>query len=340
MRLPPLSMVRKRWELWWEARLPKSNEVTLTHRNLYILPTKTGWVFAVVLIVLLLASINERVNLGYGLVFLLGSSALAAAHLTHGNLQGIGLRLLSVRSAHAGDTLRLNISMRNASSREGRLGIQVFILTGGEHQVELPPGGDVTVTLDIPAGQRGWMTLPRITIASSYPLGFFRAWAYWLPQSQVLVWPALDASAPPLPRAVTDSGQGSPIPSRHSPQDVQDGLRDYRHGDPLRWIAWKKSSHAIAAGTGLVSRTSEQSRSEDLWLDYGQSVGLSGLSKEARLSRLATWLLAAEEEAQGTAGLYGLKLPGMELPCGSGNSHLKTCLDTLATWSAGDVEQA
>jgi hypothetical protein len=62
----------------------------------------------------------------------------------------------------------------------------------------------------------------------------------------------------------------------------------------------------------LVSRTSEQGRSPDLWLDYEHSPSLAGLDTEARLSRLATWLLEAENRLEGPSGTYGLKLPGLD----------------------------
>ncbi|MBH1986939.1 MAG: DUF58 domain-containing protein, partial [Burkholderiales bacterium] len=52
-----------------------------------------------------------------------------------------------------------------------------------------------------------------------------------------------------------------------------------------------------------------------------------------RLSRLASWLIAAEQEAAGQGRPYGLRLPGRELACNSGPTHLKACLDSLATWS-------
>jgi uncharacterized protein (DUF58 family) len=47
---------------------------------------------------------------------------------------------------------------------------------------------------------------------------------------------------------------------------------------------------------------------------------------EERLSRLARWVLLAEE-----GGLrYGLKLPGVEVPLGDGFAHRERCLKELA----------
>lgn len=326
------TLLLQRWQAWWDARLPRADQLTLTHRNLYILPTRAGWSLALVLLVLLVASINERVNLGYALTFLLGGSALAATHLTHGNLQGLQLRLLSARSVHAGSVLQVGIGLHNLHRTKGRWGLRVHAQDGLAQDVEVAPGQDTVVELDVTASQRGWLSLPRITVESAYPMGLFLAWSYWRPLSKVLIWPALDPLAPPLPSWQSDAALSSSARQAAQSTEPPEGLRDYRRGDPLRWIAWKKSSHAIASGTGLVSRTSEQGRSPDLWLDYESSPGLSGLNTEARLSRLATWLLNAESGTDGHNATYGLKLPGQTVPCGRGATHLRACLDTLATW--------
>lgn len=105
------SAVRQRWRAWvaawWAARLPRQDTVTLTHRNLYILPTRAGWAFIVVVLVLLLASINEQLNLGYALTFLLGGSALVGLHQTHANLHGLQWQWHPPTRVHAGAALSL-----------------------------------------------------------------------------------------------------------------------------------------------------------------------------------------------------------------------------------------
>lgn len=314
--------------------MPRQDQLTLAQRNLYILPTRAGWSFGVVVIVLLLASINEQINLGYGLSFLLGGAGMAALYQTHGNLQGVSLTLSGLHSVHAGQVLRLPVALSNQHRRLGRYGLQV---SAGTHSLpqfaDLLPAQDGHVEMDVPTQERGWLSLPRLTIETRYPLGLFRAWAHWRPRSQALIWPALEAHAPALPDdGSADEDEQARSVSRQG-LDQPEGLRDYRRGDPMRWIAWKKSSHALAAGTGLVTREPAASRSPDRWLDFERSPGLNALATEARLSRLATWLIMAEQEAAGQGRPYGLRLPGRELACNSGPAHLKACLDSLATWS-------
>lgn len=334
------SALSRRWLTWWEARLPRQDRIQLTQRNLYILPTRAGWGFAAVVAVLLLASINEQVNLGYALSFLLAGAGMAALYQTHGNLQGVNLSLSSVRSVHAGDVVRLSVNLSNPHRRRGRYGLQVWI---GEPALpgfaDLPPGGEGHIEVDVPTVRRGWMTLPRLTIETRYPLGVFRAWAHWRPASQVLVWPTPDPHAPPLPEGLAVAEARNVQVASRQGSELPEGLRDYRRGDPLRWIAWKKSSHSLASGNGPVSREPVSSRNPDRWLDFEHSPGLEGLSPEARLSRLATWLLQAEEESSRNGRPYGLRLPGVERPCSCGSAHLRACLDDLASWDAAGAGQ-
>ena len=61
----------------------------------------------------------------------------------------------------------------------------------------------------------------------------------------------------------------------------------------------------------------------ELWLmlsDLPTSLGL-----EARLSRLAGWVLAAER----SGAHYGLRLPGTELAPARGDAHRSACLEAL-----------
>jgi uncharacterized protein (DUF58 family) len=150
----------------------------------------------------------------------------------------------------------------------------------------------------------------------------------------VLVWPALDPLAPPLPEGISEVPDAHMIRPFTPSAEMPEGLRAYRRGDALRWIAWKKSSHALASGTGLVSREPAAGRTPDLWLDWHLSPGLQGLTDEARLSRLASWVILADREP-GLA--YGLILPGRTIECGQGSHHLRACLDALALWGLTDT---
>ena len=337
---------RGRWQKWFDARSPRQDQLLLHQGNVYILPTRVGWAFAMVVLTILMASINEQVNLGYALSFLLGGAAMAAIYQTHGNLQGLRLQFTSVHSVHAGQSLRWELQIHNPHRSLDRLAVQIgedppSDLSGhpgkppafGQRAqfVDVPALASVPVQVDTQTVQRGWLPLPRLRVETQYPLGFFRAWAFWRPQSRVLVWPRLDPLAPPLP--TSSDPRGAPRQRGTQQQDeLAHSLRTYRRGDPMRLIAWKKSSQALSAEAGLFSREHGGSLAgSQLWLDYN-APDLAALDGEARLSRLCSWLLMAEQAAQVQDMDYGLRLPELELGCGRGSAHLRQCLDSLATW--------
>src|SRR6185437_5813319 len=59
----------------FRAAVPEPPPVTLGQRRIFILPTRQGYAFALMLLLLLLASINYSLSLGFLLTFLLGSMA-------------------------------------------------------------------------------------------------------------------------------------------------------------------------------------------------------------------------------------------------------------------------
>ena len=69
MKQRPFTYLQSRFRAWFENRLPLSDHITLTQRTVYILPTRPGLMLGVTLLILLVASINYQLNLGYLLTF-------------------------------------------------------------------------------------------------------------------------------------------------------------------------------------------------------------------------------------------------------------------------------
>ncbi|MCW5672314.1 MAG: DUF58 domain-containing protein, partial [Hydrogenophaga sp.] len=102
---------------WLHSRLPRRDTLTLTQRNVYILPTRAGWMLALTLLLLLVASINYQLNLGYLLTFLLAGCAVVGMHVCHGNLRGTTLHLSPPDPVHAGQAAALDIRLTSERSR-------------------------------------------------------------------------------------------------------------------------------------------------------------------------------------------------------------------------------
>src|SRR5258706_16017902 len=121
----PIALVQARFRRWWQARLPRTDTQLLTQRNVYILPTRAGLMFAATLLVLLLASINYQLNLGYVLTFLLAGSGLVSMHLTHATLRGLTLHLKPLAPVFAGDAAILSVVLTSPGSARFGIGLKV-----------------------------------------------------------------------------------------------------------------------------------------------------------------------------------------------------------------------
>jgi uncharacterized protein (DUF58 family) len=317
--------LRERWRRWWTARLPRADRWTLTQRNIYIVPTRAGLLFALTLLLMLVASINYQLNLGYVLTFLLAGAGLVSMHVTHNTLRGLVLQLRTTVPGFAGEALAVEVVL--TSPGHERHGIAVaFDAPAAERQetwVDVPAQGQASAHLSFVPERRGRHLLPTVRVATQFPFGLFRAWSLWRPQAQVLAWPAPERPAAPLPLPLPRAG--APLDGARAERGEFDGVRAYQRGDTLRQVVWKK-----AARTGeLVSRDARTSASRELWLDWPATAGAGHGDTEARLSRLAAWVLAADR-----AGVdHGLRLPGVELPPAQGDAHRRRALEALALWT-------
>lgn len=318
--------MRQRARQWWHARHPRCDTWTLSQRNIYIVPTRAGLMYVLVLLVMLLASINYQLSLGYVLTFLLAGAGFVSMHLTHGTLSGLTLHLRPPQPGFAGEALALEIVVAAPSRwRHGiGLGFNAWpdARTAREHDVfiDVPAGGQASAQLAAMPAHRGLHEVPTLRAQTRYPFGLFRAWTVWRPAAQMLAWPAPERPPAPLPASPAMAGDAAQ--RRPSASGEFEGVRAYRRGDAVKRVVWKK-----AARTGeLVSRDTSSALQQELWLDW-QQAQLSGT--EARLARLAAWVLAAE--AAGVA--HGLRLPGVEIAPGSGMAQRRRSLDALALWS-------
>jgi uncharacterized protein (DUF58 family) len=323
-RLRPLGAAGARIRQWWLARHPVSDTWTLDQRNIYILPTRGGWAFGLTLVVMLLASVNYQLNLGYVLTFLLAGSGLVSIHQTHGTLRGLTLRLRPPAAVFAGEAALLEVVMSNTGGPRHGIGIRFQEQRNGHRGAwcDVPALGQASAHLSVVPGTRGWHAVPTVVVETRFPFGLFRAWTHWRPASAVLAYPKPEQPAPQLPAAQSAPG-GTPQARRGQGGEL-DGVRAWRRSDGLRQVVWKK----VARSGQLVSRDTVAESSRELWLDWPATLGADRTGDEARLSRLAAWAISAER--QGLS--YGLRLAGRQIDPDRGDAHLRGVLRELALW--------
>ena len=322
--LQPAASLRARFQRWLGARLAPTDTLLLTQRNVYILPTRAGFMFGLTLLLLLLGSVNYQLNLGYVLTFLLAGSGVVAMHLTHATLRGLTLHLKPVAAVFAGNAAVLDVVLTSPGS--ARFGIGLKLAGSADRTltwIDVPALGQAHAQVSFVPATRGHHAAPTLSAETRFPLGLFRAWTVWRPAARLLAYPKPEHPAAPWPMA--RAVPGGPTRAHHAEGGEVEGVRAYRRGDPPQLVAWKKTAKALAAGGDLVSRDTQTSARRQLWLDWQ---ACAALAPEDRLSRLTAWTLAVHR----AGAEHGLRLPGIELAPASGEAQRRRCLEALALW--------
>jgi uncharacterized protein (DUF58 family) len=306
-RLPPF--------LPWRPPARQSGPVHLGARQLYILPTGAGVAYGLMLAGLLLGAINYGLSLAYLFTFWFAALGVVGMLHTQRNLSGLVVRAGTATPVFAGETALFPLLLDNPG-RTARRRVTLRHAAGGIEPVDVPAAGGARLQLAVPAPRRGWLAPGRFAVLSVYPLGLFRCWCVLELDWGVWVYPAPARDALPLP-ASRDSADADG--SGGVEGDDFAGLRTYVPGDSSRRIAWK----TVARGQAPLTKRFAGGGARAIWLDW---VSAPERDAEARLSRLTRWVLDAD--AAGRA--YGLRLPGQEIAPGTGDVHLRRCLEALA----------
>lgn len=303
-------------------RRAESLPIRLDRRRIYVVPTGFGLAFGGLLFVMLLGSLNYGNNPALLLTCLLSAAAGASVFFGFRGLSGLALTQIRADEAHAGEALPLHL--RFASGARARPSLLVRC---GETEVAfaLPATVERDVLLTLVGARRGWFRPGRVRVWTTYPLGLFQLWSWLHPDVQFLVYPALESPSAPLPAG--DGREGEQANAGASEEHA--GLREYRVSDPARLIAWKAS----VRHDSLLVRDAERRGGEALTLDYAS---LRGLDDEARIRRLAAWVVAAESEQRS----YTLRLPQATIGPGLGAQQRRECLRALALMPGADQEPA
>ena len=298
--------------------VPVDQAVTLTRKNIGIFPGRAGWSFFVVVLVLWLVATNYENNLVMGLVFILISLFVVSILHTFSNFTGLTIRVLNNEPCFAGEDACFELQIERA---DGRACENIMLRWGkaAPVSVSLLEGQTQRLKVFIPTHQRGWFKPGRLTIESYYPLGLLRAWVSLKVGCETLVYPKPVAAGLAPPSSGMDSDDGE-LSNKAGNEDFA-GFKNYHPGASLRQIAWKQ----YARGSGLNLKDYAATVDHRVWLDWDL---LAGMEREARLSRLCHWAILSAQNDE----LYGLRLPGNEIPPDHGPLHRQRVLKALALY--------
>lgn len=318
----------------WLFRLkgPESGAITFEQRRVFILPTRNGLLFSLMLLSMLIGSMNYQLSLGYFLTFTIASCAVIAMHDTFRNLAWIRLTAIKASPVFPGETLQFELMLDN-SHKYSRSALHIMSTSEKSLDIitDIPACHQMIIHYPVLALKRGVIALPRLCIYSTFPFGLWRAWGYWHPMIQAVVYPLPEKSPPELPRANQQDDEGF---LNISSDDHFSSIRPYLPGDKPSRIAWRTSAKLEDS---LASKQMENSGTQEILLDWFMLP--DELTIDQRASRLAAWVIQAE-----TQGLsYGLRIPRAAtnssilnthteiiIETASGSDHQKTCLTALA----------
>jgi uncharacterized protein (DUF58 family) len=308
----------------FKLRDSEPGEVFLHRRRIFILPTKAGAGFALLLLVLLIGATNYSLGLGFALVFMLATCGVVDMYFTYRNLGHLHLRPDRAASVFAGEEARFELQVINRTTLD-RYSVWLHFISAREarHSTDVRAGDSAALVLTCATEERGWLRAPRVRLVTRFPLGLFRAWGYWQPDLRVLVYPFPEPDAPPLPvaGAARADGRGG------AGDDDFAGIRSYRPGDSMRQLAWRQIARLdLAYGGQLVTKHFEGGGADELLLDFNAMPAQMNL--ELRLSRMTRWVLEAEQRALP----YAFRIGPHDFPAGSGAAHRAACLRALALY--------
>lgn len=290
-------------------------EQCLARNNLYMLPTRHGIIFSLILLAMLLVSVNYSNSLAYMMSFTLFSTVLVSMLYTHRNLQGLCLSYGECKPVFAGKLLSYTLVLKNQTQRD-RFDIGIDIKGDKSRRRDCSAYETLKIECTTRVKHRGWHSLPDVQVNTRFPIGLLFSWSKPAQlEKKSLVYPQ---PAPWTDFPVRYSGNSTAqIQSRRDNDDFS-GLRQYRKGDSPQHIDWK----TYARGKGLHSKEFSGGEMPIMIFNWSDTAG----DYEQRISLLTRWVIEA-----GTQGIrFGLDLPGHKVDVSNDELQVTKCLQLLA----------
>lgn len=296
------------------------SEFAISRRELYILPTRMGWYFALIMVALFGIAIKFDNQAAFMMLFVLISIALIGMIYTHNNMIGLKMNGQSSNPVFLGEQAEFPVLVKNPSNK---LRHAVWIISGGFNKVmRLPTHDAQLVQVKLPTVQRGYLNCAPISLTSMFPIGVFFCWTKrYTPDQRCLVYPQ-PLNLIPLPTDSSQSGKHEKNSAAQQGNEDFSGMKQYQEGDRIRDIHWP----SVAKTNKLVTIEYETLSPSSVNLSW-QNLP-STMSVEDKLSQLCYWVV----EAENSSARYQLDMPNHTISYDKGPNHYHACLRTLALW--------
>lgn len=220
--------------------------------------TLTGLVYIAMLLFMGAAAMNTQTPLLFIIFGLMIGVMLAGGVISQWVLRRIQIRRDVPDSATVGQPLRIEYEVDNRKSFWPALSLTLAELDDAEaferqpHGYLLHAAGSQKALVHASATplRRGPVRLERFQISTSFPFGFVKRAAFRRERDTVLVRPA-QGTVDPVAMTRLLSAESSGLNQRPRPGGYDEfyGTRDYRPGDPIRMIHWRRSARTGGGAT-------------------------------------------------------------------------------------------
>lgn len=306
---------KKRFDRWIDKRIPLQTDTLAVHRkSIYILPTKFGFLFGLILTAMLVGSINYEISLGYLLTFLFSAIFFMGMLQSYKNFNTLMLKLLPSKPVFAGEKTTVSF-LSTASQQAHNIGISI-----NDYHTHHNLSKDKTISIQLKQKKRGIYTIKKLKLFSIYPLGHFYVWSWLKTELEIIVYP--QAKSLNNINLISKNNRIGDNSSQQSGSDELFSFKQYQQGDPIHRIAWKKTAQT---GT-LHSKEMSKLISDDYYIDWHE---FPNVATEERLSLMCYLILQAHNRNE----LYGLILPNTSLQPDNSEEHKHKCLKELALFN-------
>ncbi len=205
---------------------------------------KTGWVFALIMTLLLVAAWNTGTNLLYIVLGGVVSFVALSVVLSWWTLRRLSVKCEAPQAVHRGDPFLLELRIENHKRIMPSVSLRVESDARPEESagfvVRVPAQRAAILHISETFEHRGVHLLPPITLVSGFPFGLLE-WRRRFPSEETItVFPKVRA----IRSSTVEQMPGGRRMARASTADGEEffGLREYMPGDELRHIAWRVSA--------------------------------------------------------------------------------------------------
>lgn len=291
------------------------NEISLQHKNIYVLPSKLGMQFLLIALLNFVMGINYQNNLILAMAYLMVVILVFSILTGYKNMRGLSVKYLFALNSYAPKSPYARYQLQSTSSSQ-----QVKLMISGSESetISLDDSDKKTIEIALNCTKRGVYGLEKAKIISHFPFGLVSVWSYIQPSDVIYVYPTpksaenLDIE---LHEELNDAGDNA---QSRTGSDEFYQLTPFIIGSALNKVSWKH----YAKTQQLLSKEFTSDTTQELALNFNMLCG----NTEYRLSQLC--FLVNQLTEQQIA--FSLTLPKKKISKASGDVHQTACLKALA----------